>query len=56
MNITEIKRDIEQLPVQERATLGQWIITNLDETEDNNETDIAWHKEVRKRLDEIKKE
>jgi putative addiction module component (TIGR02574 family) len=54
MNIADLKKDIDQLPAKERASIAHWIITNLDEVDDNlNQVDAAWRKEIRKRVSEI---
>ena len=55
MNISELKKDIIQLTVKERAVLAQWLIQNLDDV-DEGETavDAAWREEVRSRVNEIK--
>ena len=48
MNIADLKKDVAQLPSQDQATLAQWIITNLDSS--NEDVDAAWRKEVRSRV------
>ena len=55
MNITDIKKDISQLPVKEKAALANWIITDIDEViEKENDLDAAWRHEIRSRVEEIK--
>lgn len=55
MRIVDIKRNIEQLSVRERADLTRWIIINFDEVaESDNTVDAAWRREVRTRVNEIK--
>ncbi len=54
MNLNEIKKNINQLPIPERASLARWIILNLEETSEAEDVDKAWRIEVRKRVDEIK--
>jgi putative addiction module component (TIGR02574 family) len=55
MDISELRKDIQNLPVHERADLAYWIMKNLDETDgDNNEIEAAWRNEIRSRMAEIK--
>ncbi|MEW5766628.1 MAG: addiction module protein [bacterium] len=55
MSVVDIKRNIEQLSVKDRADLTRWIIINLDEVaESDNTVDTAWRREVRTRVNEIK--
>ncbi len=55
MDISELRKDIQQLPVHQRAGLAHWIMRNLDESDgDENEIDAAWRREIRSRLAEIK--
>ena len=55
MKISELKKDIKQLSAQERASLAQWIIQDLDDIEDDEHIfDTEWHTEVRIRINEIR--
>ncbi|MDI6793916.1 MAG: addiction module protein [bacterium] len=55
MRVVDIKRNIGQLSVNDRADLTRWIIINLDEVaEGDNTVDVAWRREVRTRVNEIK--
>lgn len=55
MSLADMKRNIAQLPANERAALARWILTNLDEAvEDEDAVDVAWRREVRKRVDAIR--
>lgn len=55
MKIADIKKDISQLSIQEKATLANWIITNIDGVfEKENDVDAAWRHEIRSRVEEIK--
>ena len=55
MNITNIKKDISQLSIQEKAALANWIITNIDKViEKEDDVDAAWRHEIRSRVEEIK--
>lgn len=53
MNIAEIKENVALLPAQDRASLAQWILTNLDIATEKDD-DIAWRQEVRLRVEEVK--
>ncbi|MBF0120247.1 MAG: addiction module protein [Desulfobacterales bacterium] len=55
MEISDIKNSISQLPLNEQAAIAQWIIANFDESDiDKDVIDIAWRKEIRKRVNEVK--
>ena len=55
MNLSEIKKNVNQLSLREREQLAHWIISNLeDDTEVDETYDLAWRREVRKRVAEIK--
>ena len=55
MSITDIKKDISQLSIQEKAALANWLITNIDEViEKEDDVDAAWRHEIRSRVEEIK--
>jgi len=55
MKISELKKDIKQLSVQDRAALAQWIILNLDDIEeDEHAVDAEWRREVRTRVNDIR--
>lgn len=55
MSITDIKKDISQLSIQEKAALANWIITKMDEViEKEEDVDAAWRHEIRSRVEEIK--
>jgi len=51
-----IKREVIQLSLSERAELIRWFILKLDDDqfEDEDEVDAAWRKEIRSRMNEIK--
>ncbi len=55
MKISDVKRDVRKLTIEERAHLAKWIIENLDETDQDEYTvNTLWRREVRKRIEEIK--
>ena len=55
MKISELKKDIKQLSVKDRAALAQWIIQNLDDLEaDEYAVDAEWRREVRTRVNQIR--
>jgi len=55
MRIVDMKSNIKQLSVKERADLIRWIITNLDEVDAGEDiVDAAWRREVRTRVNEIR--
>ena len=55
MSVADMKRNIAQLPADERAALARWILTNLDDVvEDEDAVDVAWRREVRARVDAIR--
>lgn len=55
MSITDIKKNISQLSIQEKASLANWIITKIDEViEKEDDVDAAWRHEIRSRVEEIK--
>ena len=55
MSITDIKKDISQLSIQEKAALANRIITNIDEVvEKEDDVDAAWRHEIRSRAEETK--
>ena len=53
MKIADIKKDISQLSMQEKASLAHWIITDIDGVVEND-VDAAWRHEIRSRVEEIK--
>ncbi len=53
MKIADIKKDISQLSIQEKASLANWIITDIDGVVEND-VDAAWRHEIRSRVEEIK--
>ena len=55
MNIAHLKENITKLPVEDRADLARWIISNLEDIEDDDSSiDMIWRAEIRKRAHEIK--
>ena len=55
MRIVDMKSNIKQLSVKERADLIRWIITNLDEVDEGEDiVDAAWRREVQTRVNEIR--
>lgn len=55
MSITNIKKNISQLSIQEKAALANWIITDIDKViEKEDDVDAAWRHEIRSRVEEIK--
>ena len=53
MKIADIKKDISQLSIQEKASLANWIITDINGVVEND-VDAAWRHEIRSRVEEIK--
>ncbi len=55
MSIADIKNGVSRLSAKEQAALAYWIISNLDEVADEDESvDAAWRQEVRSRVKAIK--
>jgi len=55
MSITDIKNGVSSLSAKEKAALAYWIISNLDEIADEDDSvDAAWRQEVRSRVKAIK--
>jgi putative addiction module component (TIGR02574 family) len=55
MSIADMKNDISRLSAKEQAALAYWIISNLDEVADEDDSvDAAWRQEVRTRVEAIK--
>ncbi len=55
MRIGDIKEGVSRLSIKEQAALAYWIIHNLEAvTEDEDEVEAAWRKEVRARVQAIK--
>jgi len=56
VNIADIKKDISQLPIQEKSALANWIISDIDEEaiRKENDLDATWRHEIRLRVEEIK--
>ena len=55
MSIADIKNGVSRLSAKEQAALAYWIISNLDEVADEDESvDAAWRQEVRSRVEAIK--
>jgi putative addiction module component (TIGR02574 family) len=55
MSIADIKNGVSRLSAKEQAALAYWIISNLDEVADEDDSaDAAWRQEVRSRVKAIK--
>lgn len=55
MKLSEIKKRVRELPPEDRENLAHWIISNLENDIEDEETyHSAWRKEIRKRVAEIK--
>ena len=55
MSIADIKTGVSRLSAKEQAALAYWIISNLDEVADEDDSvDAAWRQEVRSRVKAIK--
>lgn len=55
MSIADIKNGVSRLSAKEQAALAYWIISNLDEVADKDDSvDATWRQEVRSRVKAIK--
>lgn len=53
MTIDEIRIRMMDLPVEDRAQLARELLLSLDGSELQNDLDLAWLKEVKRRADSV---
>lgn len=53
--IDNVKEEVGRLSINDRAMLAHWILINLEEIDEPQEAvDVAWRKEIRNRIKEIR--